>query len=494
MITSKLKWLSCATALILSLGAAVQAQENNALLEALVKKGILTDQEAEDIRVGLVQEYSATPAGKLNISSSITELKLSGDARLRYQYDNRDLQQSKARGQGNYANDFQRSRWRFRLRLNADIKFAGPFFAGVGLETGQASDSGNQTFDNGFDDYNIYISKVFLGWNVTDWLTVIAGKQKNPFYTTDLVWDSDINPAGITESFTFNKLFGWETVESGGGYDKDGKTMLPASSERIWSEPRWTVNLVAGQFIFDDNNEYAGPDNDASTDAYLFVTQLQLGYKFTDSLSAMIVPGWMIFNAADLAGLQNEQAFGSGNGVTMINGQPLSGETRNLNILLAPGDISFKLAGLPASFYWDFAYNIEGSERARDIYEILRVAGRTGTFDHAPEDDFAWLVGFQIGKNKKAGDWSFNVNYRQIGIASIDPNLNDSDFALSRLNVRGFKTGVAYNFTDFLIGGVTYFYAWNLRDNLFQGQATNRAAIADVNVEQTVQVDLSWKF
>ncbi len=41
---------------------------------------------------------------------------------------------------------------------------------------------------------------------------------------------------------------------------------------------------------------------------------------------------------------------------------------------------------------------------------------------------------------------------------SIDPNLNDTDFALSYLNVQGVKIGVAYNFTDSLVGAVTYYH------------------------------------
>jgi hypothetical protein len=71
---------------------------------------------------------------------------------------------------------------------------------------------------------------------------------------------------------------------------------------------------------------------------------------------------------------------------------------------------------------------------------------------------------------------------------------NDSDFALGELNTRGIETAIAYNLTDFLIFGVEYNYAWNLRDNLQYAQSVNRAAIADANTAQSVQVDLSWKF
>jgi len=41
------------------------------------------------------------------------------------------------------------------------------FYAGFALESGQPSDSGNQTFENGFDDYNIFIARPSSGGSRT---------------------------------------------------------------------------------------------------------------------------------------------------------------------------------------------------------------------------------------------------------------------------------------------------------------------------------------
>src|SRR5262245_66011686 len=68
-------------------GAAARAQDAGALLDLLVKKKLITDQEAEEVRGELVKEYSETPAGKWKLSTPITELELYGDVRLRYNYD-----------------------------------------------------------------------------------------------------------------------------------------------------------------------------------------------------------------------------------------------------------------------------------------------------------------------------------------------------------------------------------------------------------------------
>ena len=103
-------------------------------------------------------------------------------------------------------------------------------------------------------------------------------------------------------------------------------------------------------------------------------------------------------------------------------------------------------------------------------------------------------MGVQVGENKKAGDFSALVNWRQTGLSAVDPNLNDSDFAQGELNTRGFKVSASYNFSDFAIGTVSYMYAWNLRDDLTGGQVTGGAAIGDSNVINVLQVDLSVKF
>ncbi|HEX8294851.1 MAG TPA: putative porin [Chthoniobacteraceae bacterium] len=484
-----------------------QAASDSALLDALVRKGVLTDKEAASIQADADKEKKESSASKIKLSNSVTELKLYGDIRLRYQYDNKDAQADPA-GVGvdnaleqRSPSGTQRSRWRFRLRLNADFKLGPSVFGGVELQTGQASDSANQTFENGFDDYNIFISRAYLGWNVTDYLTVVGGKMPNPFYATELVWDPDIHPTGVSEVFAFHKLFAPEEMVSD-GYSKDGKNVAKSVTA---AELPWELSLVAGQFIFDDNLEGGGSDlsgatrdNDATTDAYLFQTQLLGSYKFGGT-KLTFAPGWMTYVNGSATGLLNENSFTDSGSV--------SGATRNLNILLAPGDVSFKIGSLKSKFYWDFAYNIEGRKRVEDIYNLSFLANDAGqdsdddvtdpddlVKQHSNVDDYAYLIGLQVGENKKRGDWSALLNWRQTGLGAVDPNLNDSDFAAGELNTRGFKLGVAYNFTDFAVGAVTYMHAWNLRDTLVGGEASGGNAIADSNAVQVLQVDVNVKF
>ena len=55
------------------------AQDAGALLDLLVRKKIITDQEAEEVRGELTREAATTSAGKLKLATPITEVELYGD-------------------------------------------------------------------------------------------------------------------------------------------------------------------------------------------------------------------------------------------------------------------------------------------------------------------------------------------------------------------------------------------------------------------------------
>jgi len=163
----------------------------------------------------------------------------------------------------------------------------------------------------------------------------------------------------------------------------DGKTVVKKL------ESPWELTLNLGQFIFDDNNE-GSFDNDAADDAYLFVGQIVGTWKLSKNVKLTFAPGYMFFNAADVSGILNGNSFS--------DAPDVSGETRKLSFITAPGDISFKLGKLPAKFYWDFSYNTDGKGRVDDVYRVV-TARADGSVEskHSSVDDFAYLVGLQLG-------------------------------------------------------------------------------------------------
>src|SRR5438045_7252925 len=92
---------------------AARAQDAGALLDLLVRKKIITDQEAEEVRAELTKETASTSTGKWKLSAPITELELYGDARLRYEY-----RGGRTAGDVPQPNDWiERQRERYRLRI-----------------------------------------------------------------------------------------------------------------------------------------------------------------------------------------------------------------------------------------------------------------------------------------------------------------------------------------------------------------------------------------
>src|SRR4029077_20306285 len=121
-------------------GTAARAQDAGALFDLLVKKRLITAQEAEEVRSELVKESAETAAGKWKLSTPITEIELYGDLRLRYQShggETKDTGPVAHPGAGVAGtNDLEeRSRERYRLRLGLRGILMDDWFFGIRLIT-----------------------------------------------------------------------------------------------------------------------------------------------------------------------------------------------------------------------------------------------------------------------------------------------------------------------------------------------------------------------
>jgi hypothetical protein len=421
--------------------AALFAQDSGPLIDLLIKKGIVTDQEAEDLRVSLVKDFTNnTAAGKMNLSSALSEFKISGDMRIRHQYETQAP--SVAAGSATVTNE--RTRERFRFRLNGDFALQKGWTTGFAFESGQAADSGNQTFGGANDDYSLWLARAYVGWQVNPHFGFVLGKQKNPIYATDLRWDADINPQGAAENY---KLFF-------GAKD--------------------TLEFRALQNIMEDRNErVAGP---GGRDAWLFEQQAVYTHWFgKDAIgnivnSVVLAPGFSTYSASGID--------------TAANENPFNGSTRYLSLATFAGEVNWaNVAGEGTffKFYWDSSYNFESASRVRKIYGL--------SLSRWNDEPFAWLlgVGYAKGAGKVQGDYSVKLDYRRIGLGSVDANTNDSDFAFGKLSQQGFKLAGSYNLTDFATFNVTYFHTTGTQDNLTQ-------TLGNIDHSQLLQLDLVVKF
>lgn len=479
-------------------GITARAQESGALLDLLVRKKIITDQEAEELRGELTKDFAATPAGKLKISQPLTELELYGDGRVRYEIRNGNSGRPSTLVT-NPDDAQQRNRARYRIRLGIRGTFVDDFFFGLRLETSTSPRSTNVTFGDdagpfGKTNDGAFIGQAYVGYRGIRDITLTAGRMQNPFITTSMVWDGDINPEGLAEQYkhTFNLSFGGGTTAAAAeSYDKDGKSVAAAA---ITSEPyKMSIDVFAnfGQFVYDDNNPenpigapaVSGGRRIPENDAYMLGWQVGAKFNFTKDIYFRVAP--TIYN---YTGYGNDFNTFYNGGPNFRGGTPVATITPNqvgidsLLIYDMPAEFGFKIKELPARIFSDFAVNLDGADRAR-------AAGHSDKTD----ERYAYQIGVGVGQLKVKRDWQINAFWQHAEQYSLDPNLVDSDVFDSRLNMEGVAIQAGYAITDAVTFNLTYAYGEQIDHDLGTG------GVGDIGVNplreyQLFQADLNFKF
>jgi len=333
------------------------------------------------------------------------------------------------------------SRQRFRFRFNVDATLQKGWTSGFALETAQTSDSANQTFTSFADDYGVFVTRAYIGWQPDLNWAFVLGKQKNIMYATDLRWDPDIYPQGVSE--IYKAFFG----------------------------PKDTFEVRAMQHAMADNNEaIAGP---LGKDAWMFENQLVYTHWFEpENLSSLILAvGYSAYNQSTVA-------------TAPLNSAGFTGSVRAQDYATFAGEVNWaNVAGTGTAFkvYWDSSYNMLGAPRAYKVYGLDPTVFSKGAS--------AWLagIGYGYGTGKTQGDYSAKLDYRSVGVSATDPNTNDSDWGLSKVNQKGLKLALSYNVNDFTNFNVTYFDTKIIQPNM-------TFSLGNLDRSHELLVDLVVKF
>lgn len=478
---------------------AARAQDNGALLDLLVRKKIITDQEAEELRGELTKDFATTPAGKLKMSTPITELEIYGDARVRYEVRNGN---SGAPSTLVTDNDDaqQRNRARYRIRLGLRGTLVDDWFFGLRLETSTNPRSTNVTFGDDSGPFGkttdgAFVGQAYIGYKGFRDVTLTAGRMPNPFVTTSMVWDADINPEGLAQQWkhTFNLSYGGgASTASAESYSKDGKST--ASAGAAVSEPtKMSIEVFAnfGQFVYDDSNPEnpigPQPSGVPNTDAYLLGWQVGAKFNFTKDIYFRVAP--TIYNYTGNGDSYNK--FYQGDPDILVVDPTTGVATKTalnqtgVNSLLIydmPTEFGFKIGELPARVFGDFAVNLDGEDRAR-------AAGHPDQGD----ERYAYQIGIGFGQLKAKHDWQLQAFYQHAEQYALDPNLVDSDIFDSRVNMEGIAIQAGYALSDAVTLNLTYAYGEQINKALGTG------GVGDIGVNplreyQLFQVDLNCKF
>ena len=448
MITQTLSRLAFGAALLAGAAPFMKAQDSGPLVDALVRKGILTDQEAEEIRADLLRDFGTSSPGKLELSSAVTKLRISGDARVRYQYDNEETNGSTV------ADNQDRSRYRYRFRLGLTANLGPKWTTGVRFESAAGATSTNNDLGSGTDNFSkatdgVNLGQVFIQYNDTgvlgsDTLDVRAGKFAHKFFNPGVngFWiDSDINFEGLAEEIVYSDVIG--------------------STD---------LSLRAGQFILNSNSTPGSKVNDPST---LFITQAELSQVAANGAGWRVAPTFVAFAAP------SDHDAGFTTPATQANDTAIY---TDLATVLLPVEYAMVLKnGKTLAFYGTYGLNLAGDERSDRLY---------GAEDPSSYDQM-FNLGVRYGGTKLAGDYQLTAEYRYVESGAYTSILLDSDFNGGRLGGAGPILSASYNFTEAVTGTITYFNAFNIDPNQPANTATNGLGFGK---DQVVQIDLSAKF
>jgi hypothetical protein len=436
-------------------------------------------------------------ADKWKLSTSITEMELYGDVRLRYQYNGGETQNTgkvAAPGAGVAGtNDWQeRERERYRIRLGLRGTLLDDWFFGIRLETNNNARSTNVTFGDDTasstpggggpfekNSDTVYIGQAYAGYKGFPGFTFTGGRMPNPLVNTRMVWDPDINPEGLAEQWKHTFVFGAEPPPPASfskDSSKDGKAIVGPAPE-----PFLKLDVFAnfGQFVYDDSN----PENPLgaratttantgsnqlipNTDAFLLAWQVGARFNFPHNFYFQLAP--TMYNYTGNGDTFNIHYVGGDPHLT--NANSLATNQTGINSLLIfdmPVEFGWKAWGIPMRMFGDFATNFEANERAD-------AAGNSGQGSQR----YAFQAGLGIGQLKKKHDWEIDVWYQQIQQYALDPNLIDDDIFNAQENMHGIAVQATYNFTAAVNLQLTYAHGWWYNHNLGTGGNVGSLAIA----------------
>ena len=504
------------------------------LLDLFIKKGFVTQQEAEQVEAeaqfNRTNQFAnvAPPSSQWKITKGIQKVELFGDVRLRYE----DRYAADPAG-----DSVDMQRWRYSVRIGLRGEAFDDFYYGIRLETGANPRSSFVTFGTstssgayqgpfGKSNAGINIGQAYLGWRPWDWVDLTVGKMPNPLYTTPMVWSGNLNPEGAAEHFKYD-------VGQADFFATLGQ-FLYADFNPNSASPGLGINSGNGQ---------------QTENIFMFAWQAGFNYHITTNVSAKIAAtlynyiglerstvntvgslspyfgdpyiGEGAYNyyggvppntAIGVSGYSPGQQFNNLPGYASVSYPMNQVGLNDLQVLEVPFEFDFKISQLDAQVFGDAAYNLEGAQRAETAaaaysYVLSQTIGAIPrSFPAQKHDVKAYQVGFDLasqggrglvyGTTSKKNAWELRSYWQHVEQYALDPNLPDLDFFNGAANLQGVYAALAYSFTDNFIGTFRYGRASRINDLLGTGGSDTGdiAQINPINNYSIYQVDLTFRF
>ena len=417
----------------------------DSLIEKLVDKGILTNQDAVQLKGQIAYEEKAATeeVAKKQVPDWVQNFKIGGDFRARIQDERRESGAGAAQG------DRVRARMRARLNFETKVNDKAKVVVGMATDGGAQNNnfnnprSSNYTYSsysgtsaaNPFSKPYVVLNKAYGQYMFNDKLTLTAGKMDNPIWEPmEFLWDSDITPEGGALQYN---------------YKLNDKVSL----------------FSAGSFFM--LNEF----NPSTSDPFMFVGQFGTVVKPLDKMDVKAAVSYTGYNniKTGFTGPASGSSSGTNNTLNTNNG------TNGLMY-----DYSAPMGAIELGFNDPF-----GEMLPAPIY-IPRISlfGEY-TMNPSPENkNVAWMAGAYMGNSKVNGfgTWKATFAYKSIARDAWLDIFPDSDFYSGQTGIEGtegiLELGLAKNMSF-----VVDYY-----------RAHRTTSIAAKAPEHLIQYDFNWKF
>lgn len=373
----------------------------------------------------------------------INRIKVSGDIRLRavtelYDEDNSllypDAIDTNDDGSSiqnlNIIDDRERSQIRMRLAVNAKVNNS--VNAGIRISTGNTRNpvSTNQTLGNTGNRYDTVIDRAYLKYTDVnndgyEWLDLWGGRIPNPWFNTDLIWDSDLSFEGISGTARYN-FAGGDSL-----YD------LTETNKEIF--------LTMGVFPLQEFRR-------TSNDPFLLGAQIGGSVEFQNQSSFKVAASYFYYDdiQGDLApvgvnpnDINEPEFFQYGNSLFDISDQ------NDLNTFLFGYASDFEILGLTAqlglSTFAPYRLTLTGEYVENIGYENSSVQRRLNDPDYQKETTgYQMRVDFGWPSAKIAGNWKIYAAYKHLERDAVFGAFTDSDFHGGGTDAEGFILGADY--------------------------------------------------
>jgi len=441
--------LAALTAATASVPAAF-GQGNDAILNLLVKKGVISQREANDIREQADADMAAAVQlnNKVKVPSFLSSLEWSGDLRLRAEYFSKERYLENDPVIALAARQEDQLRFRYRARFGVLATLQDWAKVGVRLASGNNDDpvSTNQNLTDTFSKKPIWFDLAYISLTppALNWLTVTGGRMPNPIwqpaFNSPIVYDFDLNPEGISEQVSYQ--FGDQ------------------NQFRVFGNfGQWSLKEIGS----------------SATDVFMFDSQVGLEAKM-GKVKATVAGGYSATH-----NLKEMKRNGGG--------EPMSNSPNRGNLMdPSNGDFGF---GQNNGYLDDFHVLHGRAEIAWTVSEkkflgtpsVVTVSGEfdrnindqyadewhdNGVFRRAQDADqrTAFTGQLAFGNAKKQGEWSLAYQYKYLMADATFDALTDSDWGYGGTDRKGHVLKFAYNIRDWWQFGFTAFLTEKLSDRL----------------------------